>query len=439
MSSIVKLGQIVKGNTKGKFVKDFDKFFTFTPAILKLHEKLLEKMEKIKQLSEKSELNFIINENVKSDIGVIASGISYNHVMDSLQHLNLKIPVLKLGFTYPLPEEKIKKFIEKLKSVLVVEELDSILEQEIKSFAKDSNPKLKIIGKDILPKTGEYSEEDVTNALTRLTGKKFYCDLENHCKKFEQIKLARRFPVMCPGCQHRATFYAAKIAAPDAIYAGDIGCYMLGIFPPLNATDFMFDMGASEGIAHGIKKSTNQKVIAFIGDGTFFHAGIPALMNTIYNKSNPLIIILDNSATSMTGFQPNPGVGKNGMGEETKAIDLEAIVKACGVENVKVVDPFNQNEMISTIKEFVQKDKVSVIIARRECQLIAVRKKKKDGIKIPKFEIDQKICNKCGKCLEYGCPAILKENNVFRIDEDACIGCVQCVQLCPVRAIKAKK
>lgn len=439
MSSIVKLGEIVKGKTKGKFDKDFKKFFNFSPNIMKMHENLLGKMEQIKLLSEKSEINFAVNKNAKSKVGIITNGISFNYVIDALEDLKLKLPVLKLGFSYPIPEERIKKFIKNLKTVLVVEELDDVLERELTATAKDVNPGLKILGKQFLPKSGEYAEEDVIKALTKLTGKKFSFDLDLHQKKFKKIEIARRFPVMCPGCQHRVTFYAVKIAAPDAVYGGDIGCYMLGIFPPISTTDFIFSMGASEGVIHGINKSTGQKTIAFIGDSTFFHAGIPALINAVYNKSNPLIIVLDNRATAMTGFQPHPGTGKTGMGEETKEILIEDIAKACGVENVKVVDPFNLNEMLSAIKEFLQKDKVSVIVAKRECQLLATRRKRKEGIKIPKFEIDQAICDRCGKCLEFGCPAILKENNVFRIDSELCTSCAVCVQVCPVRAIKVKK
>ncbi len=364
MSSIVELGRILKGKIKGMFVKDIEKFFNFAPAILKMHDILLEKMEQIKLVSEKTGINFVVNEKVKSNIGIIASGISFNYVMDALEDLKLKLPVLKLGLTYPLPEQKIKNFVKSLKSVLVVEELDDILEQELRAIAKDVNPKLKIFGKQFLPKSGEYAEEDVISALVKITGKKFGFDLEKHSKEYEKIQTARRFPVMCPGCQHRATFYAAKLAAPNAIYGGDIGCYMLSMFPPIDTSDFIFAMGASEGVIHGINKSTDQKTIAFIGDSTFFHAGIPALINAVHNKSNPLIIILDNRTTAMTGFQPHPGTSRTGMGEETKEILIEDIAKACGVENVKVVDPFNLNEMIATIKEFLQKDKVSVIVAK---------------------------------------------------------------------------
>jgi indolepyruvate ferredoxin oxidoreductase alpha subunit len=195
-------------------------------------------------------------------------------------------------------------------------------------------------------------------------------------------------------------------------------------------------MGASEGLVHGIKKTTDQKAIAFVGDSTFFHAGFPGLVNAVYNKSSPLIIILDNKITAMTGHQPHPGVGLTGMGEQTKAITIEDIIKACKVENVKVVDPFNLKETIEAVKEFLNKKEVSVIVAKRECQLLAVRRKKKAGIKIPKFEIDQSLCDRCGICLhEFGCPAIVEEKGKFRIDKDLCTGCAVCVQVCPKKAI----
>jgi indolepyruvate ferredoxin oxidoreductase alpha subunit len=196
-------------------------------------------------------------------------------------------------------------------------------------------------------------------------------------------------------------------------------------------------MGASEGLVHGIRKVTDQKTIAFVGDSTFFHAGFPGLVNTVFNKSNPLIIILDNRITAMTGHQPNPGVGVTGTGEPTKEIAIEDVVKACKIENVKVVDPFNLKETAEAIKEFLNKEEVSVIIAKRECQLLAIRKMKKAGIKIPKFEIDKNKCKKCGTCImQFGCPAIMKaEDGSYYIDKDLCTGCAVCVQVCPNNAI----
>jgi indolepyruvate ferredoxin oxidoreductase alpha subunit len=435
---VVLLGEIEKKEVKGYFKKD-EKYFNLAPKIIELHKKLLEKMEKIKEFSEKTEINFIVEEKARSSLGIITSGISFNYVLDALEDLKVKVPVLKLSFTNPLPEKKIGSFLKRFKKVLVVEELDDILEEKIKAIAKDSNPKVKVYGKDLIPKAGELSQELILLAIAKILGKNSN-KIEEISKKYKQIEMARRFPVMCPGCPHRATFYAVKKVAKDAVFGGDIGCYMLGILPPLNTLDFIVSMGAGEGIVHGIKKATNQKAIAFIGDSTFFHAGIPALINMVFNKSNPLIIILDNGVTAMTGHQPHPGSGRTGIGEETKKIDLENLVKACGVENVKVVDPFNLKEMEESVKEFLEKDSVSVIIARRYCQLLAVRDKKKEGIKIPKFEISREKCTKCGICLnEFACPAIKKEGGDFVIDEELCTGCAVCFQVCPYRAIRVKE
>jgi indolepyruvate ferredoxin oxidoreductase alpha subunit len=226
----------------------------------------------------------------------------------------------------------------------------------------------------------------------------------------------------------------------NVIYGGDVGCYLMGIFKPYETQDFMFSMGASEGLCHGILKSTNQKAIAFVGDSTFFHAGMPGLVNAVYNKSPLLVIIMDNRITAMTGHQPNPSTGITGMGEVSGEIKIEDIVKGMGVENVRVVDPFNVNFMIKTVKELLQKDKVSVIVAKRECQLLVMRKRRREGIKTVKFEVDQKLCKMCETCLsELACPAIKKEKGKMVIDKDMCTGCAVCVQICPNKAIKPVK
>jgi len=440
MRSIVKLGKIVKGKTKGKFIKDIS-LRNFPPYIIDVHKELHGKLNELKKISDTSEFNFISNA-VKGKLGVIVSGVSYDYVMDAMDDLKINLPVLRVGFTYPTPDKKIKDFIKKFKSVLVVEELEPILEERIYVLAKEANPKLIIYGKSHLPNIGEYDEELVLEALSKITKKKYLFDLIAHKEKYKKIKIARRMAVLCPGCPHRATFYAAKVATKgmDVVYGGDVGCYVLGIYKPLETQDFVFSMGASEGIVHGIKKTTDQKAIAFLGDSTFFHAGMPGMVNTVFNKSNPLIIVLDNRITAMTGHQPNPGVGITAMGEPTKAIMIEDVAKSFGIEDVKVVDPFNVNEMIATIKEFLNKDKVSVIVAKRECQLLAMRKKKAQGIKVAKFEIDQEKCKQIGICLnELACPAIYKENGKYKIDKDICTGCSVCSQVCPIKAIHAVK
>ncbi len=357
------------------------RFSTMPPNVLRMKKELLEKLEKIRAFSEGSKLNQISNPASREKFGIVCSGVSYLYVMEALEELGLKLPVLRLGFTYPFPKKIVNNFIKNLKKILVVEELESYLEEKVKAQAKEANPKLKIFGSG-LPKIGELKPEYVLQAIAEISGKKINLNLKIHQQNFQKLELLKRFPNLCPGCPYWLVFSAIKKAAPkNTIFGGDIGCYMLAGCPPHNIQDWLISMGSSIGIAHGVCnaskskiknqkskiKVNDQKAISFIGDSTFFHAGIPALINTVFNKSNPLIIILDNGTTGMTGHQPHPGVGKTGSGEATRAIKIEDIVLACGVKNLKVIDPVNQEEFINTLKEFLEKEEVSVIIARHPC------------------------------------------------------------------------
>lgn len=369
-SAPVILGEIKMRLIKGKFIKDPHQFVTMPPRVLEMKKELFEKIRKIKrEISEKSKLNLIFGGSTSGDLGIITSGVSFLYAMEALKALNLDLPVLKLGFFYPLPKEKIKRFIKNLKKVLVVEELEPYLEREIVRFTKEVNPSLQIFGKNILPEIGELKPEYVIKAISQLSGTKLAFDFKKHLAKFKKVKAKKHIPRLCPGCPYWLVFSAVKKAVDPkkVIFGGEIGCYMLAGLPPHEIQDYLYCMGSSAGIAHGIKKVTKQKLIAFVGDSSFFHAGIPALINAVYNKSNPLIIIMDNRATAMTGHQPHPGVGKTGMGEKVKEIKIEDIVRACGVKNLKVIDPGNQKEMVDTTKEFLKKNEVSVIVARRPC------------------------------------------------------------------------
>lgn len=366
----VEIGKIIKSNTVGKFVKDVKRFVTMPPRVLEMKEELLEKIEKIREFVEKTGT---VQGRTFSNLGIITSGVSYLYVMEVLKELNLDLPVLKLAFFYPLPEKKIKNFIKGFKKVLIVEELEGYLEKEIKALAKDVNPKLKILGKDLLPQTGELNTEKVGQAMANLANKKY------KVSKPLSIDIPKRWPRLCPNCSYWFVFSIVKDVAPkDTIFGGGIGCYMLAGFPPHNMQDYLSCMGSSIGIAHGIKKSSNQKLISFIGDSSFFHAGIPALINSVYNQSSPLIIIMDNRTTAMTGHQPNPGMGKTGMGKVVEEIKIEDIVRACGVKHIKVIDPKNIDEFRETIKEFLNKKEVSVIVAKKICVLLEKRLKRKN-------------------------------------------------------------
>jgi indolepyruvate ferredoxin oxidoreductase alpha subunit len=354
----VRMGNFKKiSSRKGKFVKNPKQFITLPPRVLEMKKELLDKVKKIRKFSEKSKINRI--EGRKSKIGIIASGISYLYVKEALRELKLDLPVFKLGFFYPLPKEKLKKFLKGLNKVLVVEELEGWMEEVIFLLAKMANPKVKIFGKNLLPEVGELKPEIVASAIARFVNKKYSLPRVKY-----DLKVPKRLPQLCPGCPYWLVISAIKKAVDvkKVIFGGEIGCYMLFGNSPINLQDYLSCMGSSVGIAHGIKKASGQKLIAFVGDSSFFHAGIPPLINTVFNKSNPLIIILENQTTAMTGHQPHPGAPVAPDG-----IKIEKVVRGCGVKNLKVIDSANQKELVATIKEFLKKKEVSVIIARHPC------------------------------------------------------------------------
>lgn len=367
------------------FIKDKNQFVTMSPRVLEMKKELLKKIEKIQKLFEKNPINRICTGPTRANTGIITSGISYLYVKESLEELNLNLPILKLASIYPLPEKKIKTFLQGFKKVLVVEEMEPYLEQEIKILAKDVNPRLQVLGKEngpieggriwrerknLLPEIGELKPEYVILALSRITGKKPKIDLQEHLKMFLKVNTPSRPPILCPGCPYWFVISAIKKNVPldKIIFGGEIGCYMLFNHPAINLQDYLYCMGSTVSVAHGITKATGKKVITFSGDSSFFHAGIPALINTVFNKSNPLIIILNNQTTAMTGHQPHPGVGKKSKENGVEAIEIENIVKACGVKNVRKINQISEfKEFEMTLKEFLAKDEVSVIIATAPC------------------------------------------------------------------------
>lgn len=360
-----------KEKSIGNFVKDFKRFSTLPPRTMEMKKELLKKIEEIKNYAGKRKINKTEG-NKKSKLGIIASGVAYLYAKEALEELGVDAQILKLNLFYPLAEKDITSFVKNLKKVLVVEELDGYVEKEVRSISKSANPRLEVYGKDLLTEIGELNTEKVIESIAKILH-----------KKLEKIKLLpknsdipRRHPRFCEGCPHIYSLSAIKRAAPEGtVFGGDIGCYMMAGLEPYYMQDYLFSMGSSMGISHGVKKSTKQKVISFIGDATFFHSGITGLINAVYNKSNPLFVILDNRTTAMTGTEPNPGMGKTGMDEATEELKIEEIVKACGVKNIKILDQINAKELEETVKDFLNKDEVSVIICRRICALLAKRQK----------------------------------------------------------------
>lgn len=369
-----------KVHKDGKFEKNFHQYVTLPPRVLEMKKELLEKTEKISKYFESLKINRIENSlkigNLK--LGIITSGVAHFHTMEALRDLDLKTPVLKLGSFYPLPKKKVASFIKKFKQVLVVEELDPYLEREIKIIAQEENIKIKIIGEDLLPQIGELNVALVENAIAKVLKLK----IKNNklLTTNYSLQTPRRTAKLCDGCPYWLALPVIKRLAPEGtIFGGDIGCNMMTGLAPHNMQDYLFCMGSSIGIGHGVSKAVGtkgQKVITTMGDGTFFHSGMAGLINAVYNKSNPLMIILDNRITAMTGHQQNPGMGLNGMWEASPEMNIEEIVRALGVKNVKTLDQGNPGELESTMKDFLTKDDVSVIICKRICAILDRRQKK---------------------------------------------------------------
>ena len=347
-------------------------------------------------------------------IGVITSGIPYQYVKEALPNAS----VLKLGMVNPLPKKLITEFAEKVDTLYIVEELDPVIEEQVKSWG------IKAIGKEIFTVQGEYSANMIRKAI-----------LKEEVDVKAPAAAPGRPPILCPGCPHRSVYYVLNKLKMHA--AGDIGCYTLGAVAPLSVVDTTICMGASISSLHGMEKAKGKDYIknwvAVIGDSTFLHTGVNSLMNMIYNKSTGTVMILDNSTTGMTGHQDHAATGKTLLGEPTNAIDIPALCKALGVKHVTTVNAFDIKTLEKVIKEEVARDEVSVIITKSPCVLL-------DKSKKPVYIAHPDKCKKCGMCMKPGCPAMTKKpNGTIYIDDTMCTGCGLCETLCKFDAIELVK
>jgi len=438
-------GKLTKPNLKGEFIRDVKRLVMVPRNSRPKHPVLLKSLEKAKEISEKSPYNSVMHEGKNKEFGVISSSSAYNYAVEAADLLGLDVSILKLGMTHPLPEKMIGQFLERHEKIIVVEELEPYLEMQVKAIAKDYAPTIEIYGKmnkQYFPREGELSTRMVATSLAKITGKKLPIDFGKIDERYAEVArdLPSRPPILCAGCPHRASFYIIKkVAGEKAIYPTDIGCYALGIAPPLNVGDIMICMGASIGTAQGISKVTGANTIAIIGDSTFFHAGIPGLINAVYNNHKIVVAVLDNLTTAMTGHQPHPGTGVTGMHSPTEKILIEKVAEGCGVKYVKVVDPFKIKEAEAALKEALQYPRPSVIVFRAPCALMVAREKRRKGVKIMPFKITDK-CKNCMACVKLlGCPALIVENEKVSINEALCMACGLCASVCPYDAIECSE
>ena len=416
------------------FQRDVEKY-VMLPVYARLRRPLIEeRLVKLAAYAETFPLNQV--EWGELHLGVVTSGVAYQYAREVFP----KASFLKLTMTYPLPQNLIRHFAAQVDRVIVIEELDPFLQENIQAMG------IKVTGKEFIPRVGELNvgiigEASGTAGLLAETLPRQRLDIA--------LTLPKRPPLLCPGCPHTGIFFVlsgigqrskppkAKGKAPKEpklIITGDIGCYTLGAYPPLNAMDTCACMGASIGQALGMEKSgISDKVVAVIGDSTFLHSGITPLVNAVYNEGQITVIILDNRTTAMTGHQDHPGTGISAQGKETKAVELKRLVRGMGISDVKVVDAFNIEGIRTAVRNSLDSPELSVIIVRGVCSVQVTKPSEPRAV-------DTEKCNGCGICLLLGCPAIQSEDEQVYIDTALCVGsaCTICQQICPRQAVVPK-
>ncbi|MGD9097315.1 MAG: indolepyruvate ferredoxin oxidoreductase subunit alpha [Desulfobacterales bacterium] len=437
-TAVVELGKLGKPEPRGHFEKDPLNFVTVPAVSRKLHVRLLAIIDRAEEQSEISPFNF---EAGQGAWGIICNGVSYAYAADALRDLDIedRTRLLRIGFSHPLPRKRVKAFLAACDKVLVVEEGEPFMEEAVKAIAQEEGLTLPIRGKgdDLFSRLYEFDPAMVRRVIAHFFG------IDHTPPKVPDLsdvpEIPPRPPTLCAGCSHRATFYAVKKATEglDVIHPSDIGCYTLGFLPPLSMGDFVICMGASTGSAGGFAQATDQKVVSFIGDSTFFHSGIPGLINAVFNNHDITLIILDNRTTAMTGHQPNPGVDMNELRLEGYGqIEIEPLVRALGVDHVTTIKPYNLKKSIAAIRAAVQFDGVSVVIAKEKCTLYAKALKQLHG---KAFQITDRCTNHRDCITDLGCPAFFLEGDKVHIDPDICTGCAVCAQVCPEHAIAPLK
>jgi indolepyruvate ferredoxin oxidoreductase, alpha subunit len=432
-SGVISLGEIRPRITRGAFAKDPLSYVAVPAVSRNLHKKLLANYEKAQVITNKSEYNLIEGDGVW---GIICNGVSYNYVKDAIKDLNLeeKVKILRIGFSHPLPEKFIKDFVKGCEKILVVEEGEPYLEEGVKAFAQEIGYTREIRGKgaDLFTRLFEFDPAMVRRNMAKYFGVPLQVGEQVDLSGLPEIP--GRPPNLCAGCPHRATFYAVRqVLGDDAIYPTDIGCYTLGFLPPLNMADFLICMGSSVSTGSGFARATGRKVVSFIGDSTFFHSGIPGLINAVHNNHNMTLIVVDNGTTAMTGHQPHPGVDMARLGFPHIRLSIENVVKGLGVKHIVTVNPLKSKKLMETIKEAVDFEGVSVIISQEMCPLYVRSLEKKPE---RPFYVNQEKCKNDRECInKLGCPAFYLEEERVCINEDTCIGCTLCAQVCPENAI----
>ena len=442
-SGVVPLGEISKPNKNPHFERDPSRFVSIAPNARRNIPKTFEKLDRAEQLVSRDP--WVRREGPETGkLGIIACGVSYHYVKDALSIVGMEneVPVLRLSISNPIPKGPILDFISAVDSAVLVEELDPIIEREVFQIAHLNGVDTTIYGKGTghFSPYGEYNIDKVLDALSGILG------LDFRIRRPRMNKIERRIPQMCAGCGHRGAYISIKGAlrkftrGNGGVVLGDRGCYNQGANPPLRAIDTAIAMGSSIAMAVGMAKSgVEEPLVAVIGDSTFFHGGIPPLIDAWVQRAPVVVAILDNRWTCMTGHEPNPGTGIDARGNPAPVVYPEKIVKGIGIDFVKVVDPYDIRSGEEAMTEALMNASSgpSVVVFRRECPLQVLRSMRKEGRTPAPLRIDQDECTSCLVCIRTGCPAIDLDLTSGKplIIEEKCTGCTICAQVCPVGAI----
>ncbi|MBI5359656.1 MAG: indolepyruvate ferredoxin oxidoreductase subunit alpha, partial [Planctomycetes bacterium] len=457
----VTLGKITAITRPAKFDRNPERWAATPKYRLILHRELNRKLELIRNEFEKqTDKNYATLGKKRTRLGIIACGVSFAIVRDILSDCNLtdKVNVLKITTPYPLPIKLTGRFISQCRQVLVIEETEDVIESQARQAAslQKSADAQKILGRynNTVPREGELLPEVIYEIIRKALKKSGLTPaLPKTDNKLAilvgDLKLPVRRPTLCPGCPHRASFYGIKKALPNAIYSSDIGCYTLGI--NLGAVDTCLDMGGGITLANGFYqafKHNNQDmpIVGTIGDSTFYHAGIPALVNAVYTGARFVLVILDNSITAMTGMQPTPDLGSLADGTKGQRVPLLELVRGCGVppEGIKECDPYDVNSFIQLVKEaynYTQSPNggMAVVIAKHPCPLYYRETHRKNRVEVM---IRKELCNGCRHCIKaFECPALVydEETRKADINRTFCTECGVCVYVCKQKAIETIK
>ena len=424
-----------ESDTSPKFSSKNGPYIPLVSAIYPMKERALRQLIEIEKWVEERQLHTTVNHNSRR--GVITSGLVYLSLLETLEEASDKPDILKLAMVYPVPERAIIAFLKSHDEVKILEELDDELERSIKAIAYDQNIAVKITGKNnINDWIGEYTPDKVRGILQAtwpdMIGEEAPLSLPSDA-------IPARPPQMCPGCGHRSAFHAiGQALAEEDITVADIGCHTLGYHEPYNLGELLLCMGASTGIGSGLSLfNTTRKVVAFLGDSTFFHAGVPGIVNALFNNHNLTLILMENGTTAMTGHQETPATGKNFNGV-SEAIPVRQVLEGLGVQSIYETDTYNQTELRTLVKEAVAKEGFTVVIAKHPCMLLYAKTQRKTKGFIPHHvQIDQGKCKNIEICIQkFACPSFVrKSNGTISVNDELCIGDGSCIQTCPTKAI----